>query len=121
PIVVMVVALEDCTSSVTMAPQNEPCSGVAAALLSSARSADPASVFRPSVITGMPSRKRPTPPITEIAVDMRVLEVNDDQAGCCTLALSRSDRSWQSIAGSATRWREASFRESGGNGKPGDE
>ena len=71
PIVVIVVALDDCTKSVTMAPQNEPCSGVAAALFSTVRSADPASAFRPPVMTVIPSRKRPMPPSTEIAVDMR--------------------------------------------------
>src|SRR5262249_22252023 len=70
PIVVMVVALDDCTSSVTMAPQNEPRSGVAAALPSTVRKAEPASPFRPPVMTVMPSRKRPTPPRTEIAVDI---------------------------------------------------
>src|SRR5215831_3165620 len=70
PIVVMVVALEDCTRSVTIAPQKEPSSGVAAALPSTVRRAEPASAFNPSVITVMPSRNRPTPPSTEIAVDM---------------------------------------------------
>ena len=53
-----------------MAPQKEPRSGVAAALLSTVRSAEPANAFRPAVITVMPSRKKPTPPSTEIAVDM---------------------------------------------------
>src|SRR6516164_8990763 len=71
PIVVMVVALDDWTRSVTSAPQKEPRSGVAAALLSTVRSAEPANAFRPSVMTVMPRRKRPMPPITEIAVDMR--------------------------------------------------
>jgi hypothetical protein len=52
-------------------PQNEPRSGVAAALPSTVRSAEPANAFRPSVMTVMPRRKRPTPPNTEIAVDMR--------------------------------------------------
>ena len=74
----MVVALDDCTRSVTTAPQNEPRSGVAAALLSTVRSAEPANALRPAVITVMPSRKRPTPPSTEIAVDKRTPEVNDD-------------------------------------------
>src|SRR6516165_127994 len=66
----MVVALDDCTSSVTIAPQNAPESGVAAALLSTVRSAEPARPFRPSVMTVMPSKKRPTPPRMEIVVDM---------------------------------------------------
>ncbi len=70
PIVVMVVALDDCTRSVTIAPQNAPESGVAAALLSTVRSDDPASALRPSVMTVMPSRNRPTPPRIEIVVDM---------------------------------------------------
>src|SRR5215831_13067810 len=78
PIVVMVVALDDCTRSVTTAPQKEPRSGVAAALPSTVRSAEPANAFKPVVITVMPSRKRPTPPRTAIAVDMRAPEVNVD-------------------------------------------
>ena len=78
--VVMIVALDDCTRSVTRAPQKEPRNGVAAALPSTVRSPEPASDFRPSVMTVMPSRKRPTPPSTEIAVDIMAPEVNDDQA-----------------------------------------
>src|SRR5215471_13783324 len=89
PIVVMVVALEDCTRSVTIAPQKEPSSGVAAALLSTVRRAEPASAFSPSVITVMPSRKRPTPPSIEIAVDMRAPKVNDDQASSRTVKAVR--------------------------------
>src|SRR5262249_29519363 len=81
PIVVMVVALDDWTRSVTSAPQKEPCSGVAAALPSIVRSAEPANAFRPSVMTVMPMRKSPTPPRTEIVVDIRAPEVNGDQAG----------------------------------------
>src|SRR5262245_25040893 len=68
--VVIVVALEDCTISVTTAPQKAPDSGVAAALLSTVRSLDPASPLRPAVMTLMPSRNKPTPPRTEIVVDM---------------------------------------------------
>src|SRR5579871_482457 len=71
PMVVIVVALDDWTRSVTSAPQKEPRSGVDAALPSTVRSAEPANAFRPSVMTVMPRRKRPTPPRTEIAVDMR--------------------------------------------------
>src|SRR5262245_36467275 len=70
PIVVIVTALDDCTSSVTIAPQKAPESGVAAALPSAVRRADPASAFRPSVMTVMPSRNSPTPPRMAIAVDM---------------------------------------------------
>src|SRR5208337_1547469 len=70
PIVVMVVALDDCTRSVTTAPQNAPDRGVAAALPSTVRSEEPASPLRPSVMIAMPSRNRPTPPRIEIVVDM---------------------------------------------------
>src|SRR5262245_17615892 len=70
PIVVIVVALEDCTTRVATAPQKAPLNGVAAALASTVRSADPARVFRPAVMTVIPSRKRPTPPRIEIVVDM---------------------------------------------------
>src|SRR5262249_52788986 len=70
--VVIVVALDDCTISVTKAPQNAPDSGVAAALLSVVRSPEPANALRPPVMTLMPSRNRPTPPRTEIAVDISV-------------------------------------------------
>src|SRR5580698_3362200 len=55
-----------------MAPQKAPDSGVAAALPSTVRSADPASAFSPSVMTVMPSRNSPIPPRTAIAVAMRV-------------------------------------------------
>ncbi|MNL65930.1 hypothetical protein D3C87_1903270 [compost metagenome] len=69
----MVTALDDCTSSVTIAPQKVPESGVAAALLRTVRKADPASAFRPSVMTVMPSRNNPTPPRMAITVDTRPL------------------------------------------------
>lgn len=42
PMVVMVVALDDCTKSVMTAPQNVPCSGVAAAFANTPRKAVPA-------------------------------------------------------------------------------
>src|SRR5262249_10158344 len=74
--VVIVVALDDCTISVTKAPQNAPDSGVAAALRSVARSPEPANALRPLVMTLMPSRNRPTPPRTEIVVDMRAAYVS---------------------------------------------
>src|SRR5262249_22707085 len=70
PIVVMVVALDDCTISVATAPHQAPRSGVAAALSSTVRSAEPASPFRPPVMTVMPSKNRPTPPRIEIVIDM---------------------------------------------------
>src|SRR5262245_16544934 len=66
----MVVALDDWTIRVAMAPQNAPRIGVAAAFARTVRSADPASAFSPSVMTVMPSRNRPTPPRMEIAVDI---------------------------------------------------
>jgi hypothetical protein len=64
----MVVALEDCTRRVMIAPQIVPRMGVAAAFASTPRKAEPASAFKPSVITAMPKRKRPTPPRMEIIV-----------------------------------------------------
>src|SRR5215475_14307381 len=70
--VVIVVALDDCTRSVTKAPQNVPDSGVAAILRSVVRSPEPANALRPLVMTLMPSRNRPTPPSTEIIVDIQV-------------------------------------------------
>jgi hypothetical protein len=76
PIVVIVVALEDWTISVTMAPQNAPDNGVAAALLNTVRNPEPASALRPLVITVMPSKNRPTPPRIEIAVDMSLLSTS---------------------------------------------
>src|SRR5262245_41390450 len=69
--VVIVVALEDCTISVMKAPQNAPDNGVAAALLSVVRSPEPANALRPLVMTLMPSRNRPTPPRIAIVVDIR--------------------------------------------------
>ena len=56
PIVVIVTALDDCTSSVMIAPQKAPEKGVAAALPSTVRNDEPASAFSPSVMTVMPSR-----------------------------------------------------------------
>src|SRR5271163_4260923 len=70
--VVIVVALEDWTISVAMAPQKEPRSGVAAAFASTVRNAEPASALSPSVMTVMPRRNRPTPPRIEIAVDISI-------------------------------------------------
>src|SRR3984957_8647990 len=55
-----------------IAPQKAPDSGVAAALPSTVRSAEPASAFSPSVMTVMPSRNSPIPPRTAIVVGMRV-------------------------------------------------
>src|SRR5262249_23298275 len=68
PMVLMVVALDDCTRSVTTAPQKVPLSDVAAAFASTVRRAVPARAFRPSVITAMPRRKKPIPPKMVIGV-----------------------------------------------------
>ena len=68
PMVVMVVALDDCTRSVMTAPQNVPSSGVAAAFSITCFKAVPASALSPSVMTAMPSRNRPTPPTMETIV-----------------------------------------------------
>ena len=68
PIVVIVVALDDCTMSVITAPQNVPSSGVAAAFSITVFRAVPASALSPSVITAMPRRNRPTPPTIETRV-----------------------------------------------------
>src|SRR6516165_1182902 len=73
PIVVIVTALDDCTSSVMMPPQKAPESGVAAALPRMTRRADPASAFRPSVMTAIPRRNSPTPPRMAMIVGMRAL------------------------------------------------
>ena len=62
PMVVMVVALDDCTSSVMKAPE----SGAAAALLSTVRREEPARALSPLVMTVMPNGNRPTPPRFEI-------------------------------------------------------
>src|SRR5215469_3463852 len=71
--VVIVEALDDWTTRVTSAPQNAPRRGVAAALASTTRKAVPARAFMPPVMTVIPSRKRPTPPRIEIAVDTSAL------------------------------------------------
>jgi hypothetical protein len=62
----MVVALDDCPSSVMKAPQNAPESGGTAALLSTVCREEPAKALSPLVMTVMPSRNRPTPPRFEI-------------------------------------------------------
>jgi hypothetical protein len=62
----MVVALDDCPSSVMKAPQNAPESGAAAALLSIVRREEFAKALRPLVMTVMPSRNRPAPPRFEL-------------------------------------------------------
>src|SRR5262249_28268921 len=70
PMVVIVVALDDCTRSVATPPQKAPRNGVSAALLSAVRSPEPASPFSPAVITVMPSKNRPTPPMIQMVVDI---------------------------------------------------
>ena len=66
--VLIVVALDDCTISVMKALQNVLDNGVFVVLLSVARSREPAKALRPLVMTLMPSRNRPMPPRTEIVV-----------------------------------------------------
>ena len=51
-----------------IAPQNVPRSGVAAAFSNTVFKAVPASALSPSVITAMPKRNRPTPPMIETVV-----------------------------------------------------
>src|SRR5215831_13615348 len=84
---------------VTKAPQNAPDSGVAAALLRVVRSPEPASALRPLVMTLMPSRNRPTPPRTAIAVDMRAppgcidsQAIQSDRPALCLAGQCRTDR-----------------------------
>jgi hypothetical protein len=94
PMVVMVVALDDCTRSVATPPQKAPRNGVAAALLSTARSPEPASPLRPAVITVMPSRNRPTPPRIEIVVD--IYPLTNDQTGVhCSAAATPAARRYR--------------------------
>jgi len=80
PIVVMVVALDDCTRSVMTAPQKVPRSDVAAAFASTVRREEPARAFRPSVITAMPRRKRPIPPRMETVVATNSLPTSPSHA-----------------------------------------
>src|SRR5262245_59360437 len=89
PMVVMVVALDDCTRSVAAPPQKAPRNGVAAALPSTVRSPEPANPFSPTVITVMPSRNRPTPPRIAIVVDIYAL-TNDRTGVHCSAASTRS-------------------------------
>jgi hypothetical protein len=98
PMVVIVVALDDCTSSVTTAPQNAPRNGVAAALLSAVRSAGPATAFRPAVMTVMPSRNKPTPPRIETVVDIRAPVSIEHRTGNITRS-----QDGQAVAGVRTR------------------
>jgi magnesium-transporting ATPase (P-type) len=51
----------------------EPHERDAAALLSTVRRAGPASIFKPPVMTVMPSKNKPTPPRIEIVIDIRAL------------------------------------------------
>lgn len=62
PMVVNVVALEDCTSMVTVAPDNSAENGPRTKRLSTRRKASPATALRPSVSKIMPKRKSPMPP-----------------------------------------------------------
>ena len=62
---------------------------MSAALLSTVRSPEPASPFSPAVITVMPSRNSPTPPIIEIVVDIYFL-TNDQTGVHCSAASTRN-------------------------------
>ena len=62
PMAATVTALDDCTAIVTSAPVARPRRRVWVDLASIRSSAGPAASLRPSVISPMPSRKRPTPP-----------------------------------------------------------
>src|SRR5262245_30793248 len=99
--------------SVTKAPQNAPDSGVAAILLSVVRRRDPANALRPLVMTLMPSRNRPTPPRTEIVVDMRPTYVTrglecNGRRGCSTSATIRQAGRFPKLAARAFRGRSSS-------------
>src|SRR5580700_2255314 len=94
--VVMVVALEDCTRRVMIAPQIVPRRGVAAAFASTSRKAEPASAFKPSVITAMPKRKRPTPPRMEIIV---VKTYPPGGHHCSNAPIVRNDREPAGVSG----------------------
>jgi hypothetical protein len=83
--VVIVVALAVWTISVAMAPHKVPRSGVAAALLSTVRNAEPAIGLSPWVMTVVPSRNRPSPPRMEMAVDPElVFELNGSASTVCS-------------------------------------
>jgi hypothetical protein len=77
-----------------MHPQNAPDSGVAAALRSVVRSPEPANALKQLVMTLMPWGNRPTPPSTEVAVDIRHLCLRGQcHAHCRHFLLLRVDLS----------------------------
>ena len=72
PIAATVMAVDDCSSAVSSTPVISPCRRVrvqAARMRSSAR---PAAIFRPSVSMVMPTRNRPTPPSSVMAMAVAV-------------------------------------------------
>src|SRR5262245_8562392 len=107
--VVIVVALDDCTMSVTKAPQNAPDNGVAAALRRVVRSPEPANALRPAVMTLMPSKNSPTPPRTEIVVDMQATcyAQRHGCTHCCRLSSAVLLRLRQRVATDNSAGREA--------------
>src|SRR5690349_17347781 len=96
--VVIVVALDDCTMRVTKAPQNVPDNGVAATLLNVVRSPGPANALRPLVMTLMPSRNRPTPPRIEIVVDIRLLENASRSMGAAVIGPALCLATWRPLS-----------------------
>ena len=101
--VVIVVALDDCTRSVATPPQKAPRNGVSAALLSAVRSPEPASPFSPAVITVMPSRNRPTPPMIEMVVD--IYPLTNEQTGVHCSEASTWNQERKGIPSPASRHR----------------
>ena len=63
PTAATVVALEDCRIAVPTAPVAAPLHGLRVALASQRLMPAPASAFKPSVMTTMPSRNTPMPPM----------------------------------------------------------
>ena len=63
PMEATVTAPDDCTTPVISAPDNNARSLVRVHRVKTSRSIDPAASFRPSVISRIPNRNRPIPPI----------------------------------------------------------
>src|SRR5262249_5912782 len=103
PMVVIVVALDDCTRSVATPPQKAPRNGVSAALLSAVRSPEPASPLSPAVITVMPSRNRPPPPMIEMVVD--IYPLTNEQTGVHCSEASTRNQERRGIPSPASRHR----------------
>jgi len=63
PTTATVVALDDCNMAVVAAPVIAPDNGLRVKRIKTDRMAPPANARSPSVMTIMPSRNRPSPPI----------------------------------------------------------